>query len=118
MGERTLTAELDGGGKIALVVETVGSTLVADKDIHARFSNVTSSIQRVSQDVLDAVRQAGPSKATVELGFGLAVESGQVVALFGKSKGAAAIKVILEWSLQQDHGSEDRPPQAGDDGQI
>jgi hypothetical protein len=118
MGERTLTAELDGGGTIVLVAESVGSTLVADKEIVAKFSNVTSSIERVSYDVLDAVRRAKPSKATVELGFGLAVESGQVVALFGKGKGEATIKVTLEWSPGQDHGSEDHPPQARDDGQI
>lgn len=97
-GERTLAVELDDGGTMVIVAETVGTTLVADTGIVAKLSNVTSSIERVSHDILDAVRRAGPSKATVELGFGLAVEAGQVVALFGKGKGEATIKVTLEWS--------------------
>src|ERR1039458_5370203 len=76
-GERTLAVELDDGGTMVIVAETVGTTLVADTGIGAKLSNVTSSIERVSHDILDAVRRAGPSKATVELGFGLAVEAGQ-----------------------------------------
>lgn len=105
MGEHKVTADLDGGGRMVIVAESAGCTLVADEDIVAKFSNVTSSIERVSCDVLDAVRQAKPSKATVELGFGFAVESGQVVALFGKREGAASIKVILELSLGENHES-------------
>ncbi len=97
-GERTLVAKLDGGGTLVVVAEPVGDTLVAGTGIAAKLSTITESIERVSRDVLDAVRRAGPSKATVELGFGLAVESGQVVALFGKGRGEASIRVILEWS--------------------
>lgn len=108
-GERTVTVELDDGGKMVIVAEQVGETLVADTAIVAKLSTITSSIERVSRDVLDAVRRAGPSKATVELGFGLAVEAGQVVALFGKGKGEASIRVILEWSR-------DRAELAGGDG--
>lgn len=108
-GERTVTVELDDGGKMVIVAEQVGDTLVADTAIVAKLSTITSSIERVSRDVLDAVRRAGPSKATVELGFGLAVEAGQVVALFGKGKGEASIRVILEWSR-------DRAELAGEDG--
>ena len=97
-GERLLVVKLDGGGTMVIAAEQVGSTLVADTSDVAKLSNITSSIERVSHDVLDAVRRAGPSKATVELGFGLAVEAGQVVALFGKCKGEATIKVTLEWT--------------------
>ncbi len=96
-GERLLAVKLDDGGTIVIAAEQVGSALVADTGIVAKLSNITSSIERVSHDVLDAVRRAGPSKATVELGFGLAIEAGQLVALFGKGKGEATIKVTLEW---------------------
>lgn len=97
-GERLLVVKLDGGGTMVIAAEQVGSTLVADTGVVAKLSNITSSIERVSHDVLDAVRRAGPSKATVELGFGLAVEAGQLVALFGKGRGEATIKVTLEWT--------------------
>ncbi len=97
-GERLLAVKLDDGGTIVIAAEQVGSTLVGDTGIVAKLGNITSSIERVSHDVLDAVRRAGPSKATVELGFGLAIEAGQLVALFGKGKGEATIKVTLEWA--------------------
>lgn len=97
-GERTLTVQLDDGGTMVIVAEQVGAALVADTGIVAKLSTITSSVERVCRDVLDAVRRAGPTKATVELGFGLAVEAGQVVALFGKGRGEASIKVTLEWS--------------------
>ena len=96
--ERLLAVKLDDGGTIVIAAEQVGSMLVADTGVVAKLSNITSSIERVSHDVLDAVRRAGPDKATVELGFGLAVEAGQVVALFGKGRGEATIKVSLEWT--------------------
>lgn len=104
-GERLLVVKLDDGGTMVIAAEQVGSTLVADAGIIAKLSNITSSIEHVSRDVLDAVRRAGPDKATVELGFGLAIESGQVVALFGKGKGEASIKVTLEWTRgSAEHG--------------
>lgn len=112
-GERTciLTVQLDDGGTMVIVAQPVGEALVGDTGIVAKLSTITSSIERVSHDMLDAVRRAGPTKATVELGFGLAVEAGQIVALFGKGRGEASIKVILEWSRDDARpAGEDRPP--------
>jgi hypothetical protein len=111
--ERLLVVKLDDGGTMVIAAEQVGSALVADTGIVAKLSTITSSIEHVSRDVLGAIRRAGPSKATVELGFGLAVESGQVVALFGKGKGEASIKVTLEWAREADEPARkkrDRPP--------
>ena len=103
--ERLLAVKLDDGATMVIAVEQVGSTLVADTSIITKLSNITSSIEHVSRSVLDAVRRAGPGKATVELGFGLAIESGQVVALFGKGRGEASIKVTLEWARDSaEHG--------------
>jgi hypothetical protein len=95
---RTLKVKFDDVGTMFVVVQPVGETPVSDAGIVAKLSTITSSIERVSHDMLDAVRKAGPTKATVELGFGLAVEAGQIVALFGKGRGEASIKVTLEWS--------------------
>jgi hypothetical protein len=118
-GERTLTMELDDGGTLVIVAEQVGQTLVADAGIVAKLSTITSAIERVCHDMLDAVSRAGPSKATVELGFGLAVEAGQVVALFGKGKGEATIKITLEWSRDAaDRGGRGSPdPEPAADGE-
>jgi hypothetical protein len=111
--ERLVVVKLDDGGTMVIAAEQVGSALVADTGIVAKLSTITSSIEHVSRDVLDAIRRAGPSKATVELGFGLAVEAGQIVALFGKGRGEASIKVILEWARDSDEPARkkrDRPP--------
>lgn len=117
-GERAITVKLDDGGTMVVFAEPVGDTLVATGGVVARLGAITSSIERVSREVLEAVRRAGPSKATVELGFGLAVEAGQVVALFGKGRSEASIRVILEWSRDRmDPVGEDRRP-AGPVGEV
>jgi hypothetical protein len=97
-GERTITVSLDEGTTMVVLAEQVGPALVADEDVVAKLAKVTNSIERVSREVLDAVKRVAPTKATVELGFSLAVEAGQLVALFGKGRGEATINVTLEWS--------------------
>lgn len=96
--ERTVTVDLGDDMKMAVVAEQKGPELVADDEIVAKLAGVTDPIARVSGEVLEAVRKAMPSKATVELGFGLAIEQGQLLAMFGKGRGEATIKVTLEWS--------------------
>jgi hypothetical protein len=100
--ERNVTVELDGGAKLIVQAEQVGPVLVDAKDIVAKLEPVVSSIEHVCKAVLDAVKKAAPSSATVELGFGLAIEQGQLITLFGKAKGDATIKVTLEWSKADD----------------
>jgi hypothetical protein len=97
-GERAITVNLDADTTMVVVAEQVGPALVADEDVVAKLGKVTDSIERVSREVLDALKRVAPTKATVELGFSLAVEAGQLVALFGKGKGEASINVTLEWS--------------------
>jgi Trypsin-co-occurring domain 1 len=97
-GERAITVNLDADTTMVVVAEQVGPALVADEDVVAKLGKVTDSIERVSREVLDALKRAAPTKATVELGFSLAIEAGQLVALFGKGKGEASINVTLEWS--------------------
>jgi hypothetical protein len=98
MDERIITVDLDDGLKVAVAAEALGPQLVADDKVVARLSAVTASIERVSREALDAVKRARPTKGQVELGFSLAIEQGQLIALIGKGKGEATIKVTLEWS--------------------
>jgi NTP-dependent ternary system trypsin peptidase co-occuring protein len=96
--ERTVSVALDDETQLVVVAEQIGPALVADSDVVAKLGKVTDSIERVSREVLEALKRAAPTKATVELGFSLAIEAGQLVALFGKGKGEASISVTLEWS--------------------
>ena len=97
-GERAITVALDDNTQLVVVAEQIGPALVADDEVVAKLGKVTGSIERVSREVLDALKRAAPTTATVELGFSLAIEAGQLVALFGKGKGEASITVTLEWS--------------------
>ena len=100
--EQLVPIELDDDVRVVVLADRVGPVLVADEDVVARLSKVTDSIERVSREVLAAARRAAPTKATVELGFSLAIEQGQLIALFGKGKGEASITVTLEWSATED----------------
>jgi hypothetical protein len=102
MAERSVTVDLDDGGKFVIIAEQIGPALVADKDIEAKFSTIASTIERVSSQLLDSVKRAAPSRAVVELGFGLAVQQGELVTLFAKAKADATIKVTLEWAGRSD----------------
>ena len=101
-GTRIVTVDLGDGDKLAVCAEEIGGSLVADEDIVAKLQSVTGSIERVGRDLLAALKRAEPSKASVELHFGLAIESGQLIALVGKGKGEASITALLEWSRPQE----------------
>jgi len=97
-GELFITLNLDDDTQMVVVAEQIGPALVGEEDVVAKLEKVTDSIERVSRGVLDAVKRVAPTKATVELGFSLAIEAGQLVALFGKGRGEASINVTVEWS--------------------
>ena len=101
MAERIIPIDLGDELRMAVVAEQQGPQLVADKDITARLSSVTRSIEVMGKETLEAVKNAAPDKATVELGFGLALEQGTLVALLGKGKAEASITVTLEWSRDE-----------------
>lgn len=105
-GDRVLAVDLgvdEHGNEMRLVVvaEQLGQTLVADGDVVARLGALTAPIERVSREVLDALKRAAPTKATVELSFGIAVESSGLVAMIGKGKGEGSITVTLEWDSRE-----------------
>jgi hypothetical protein len=104
-GESLVLAELADGTKLAIRAEHIGPALASDDEIIAKFETVTKSIEGVGRDVLAAARRVSPQKATVELAFGLAVETGHLIALFGRGKGEGSIRVTLEWA--NDGGSPD-----------
>ncbi len=105
MEGQVVTVDLGDGMKLAVLAEETGPELVGDRDLVATLEAVTGPIERVGRAALEATRRAGPSRASVELSFGLTIEQGQLLALLGKGKGEASITVVLEWA-----------PGAGDNG--
>jgi hypothetical protein len=96
--ERRVVLDLGDGVQMVVLAEPTGPQLVADDEVVAKLESVTGPIERVGKSVLQAAKNAMPTKASVELGFSLAIEQGHLVALFGKGRGEATIKVTLEWS--------------------
>jgi hypothetical protein len=109
MDGRVVTLDLGDGMTLAAFAEASGPELVADRDIVATLEAVTGPIERVGRAALEAVRRTGPTKASVELSFGLTIEQGQLLALLGKGKGEAAITVVLEWEADAGGQGADQP---------
>jgi hypothetical protein len=100
MAERSVIVNLDDGDKLVIIAEQIGPALVDSKDIEAKFGTIVSTIERVSGQVLDSIKRVAPTRAVVELGFGLAVSQGELVTLFAKAKADATIKITLEWTAR------------------
>jgi hypothetical protein len=66
------------------------------------FKNVMASVEALGGEIGRVLRRLEPQKATVELGFEVGAESGQLTALLVKGSGKANIKVTLEWSKTPD----------------
>ena len=67
------------------------------------FEKVIESIESLGSDLVSVLKRLGPQKATIEMGFEIGAESGQLTALLVKGTGKANLKVSLEWS-QEDKG--------------
>jgi Trypsin-co-occurring domain 1 len=98
---QTVTAKLPSG--VAVRVEAVadrdsgdGMTSAGLKDLD--LSTALDSVGEIGSLIVSKLRQARPSKTTVELKLGFAVESGKLTALWVGGKGEASLTVTLEWA--------------------
>jgi Trypsin-co-occurring domain 1 len=56
------------------------------------------TVGEISSTVVDKLKAARPTKATVEMKFGFEIEAGKLTALWVGAKGDASLTVTLEWS--------------------
>ncbi len=95
-----VTAKLPSG--VPVTVEVGGSasgdsmTSVGLHDLE--LSKALDSVGEIAAVVVEKLKAAKPTKATVELKFGFAVEAGKLTALWVGGKGEASLTVTLEWS--------------------
>src|SRR5262249_11005772 len=73
-----------------------GMTSVGLRDLD--LSHALDTVGEIGSLGVDKLKAARPSKATVELRFGVEVEAGEMTALRGGGKGEASLTVTLEWS--------------------
>jgi NTP-dependent ternary system trypsin peptidase co-occuring protein len=95
----TVTARLPSG--VPVRVELAGpSTGDGVTSVGLGDLNLDAALDTVGEIgalVVDKLRAAKPSKATVELRFGFAVEAGKLTALWVGGRGEASLTVTLEW---------------------
>jgi hypothetical protein len=96
---RAVTARLPSG--VAVKVEAAtdsadGMTSVGLRDYD--LSAALDSVGEIGSLVVEKLKAARPSKTTVELKLGFAVEAGKLTALWVGGKGEASLTVTLEWS--------------------
>jgi hypothetical protein len=95
-----VTATLPSGTPVR--VEVIGSesgdgmTSVGLRDLD--LSKALDTVTEIGSVVVDKLKAAKPTKATVELKLGFAVEAGKLTALWVGGKGEASLKVTMEWS--------------------
>ena len=104
---RTVTAWLPSG--VAVKVEAVTDEASADgmTSVGLRRFDMADALESVGEIgalVVSKLGKARPSKTTVELKLGFAVESGKLTALWVGGKGEAALTVTLEWSGSAEGG--------------
>lgn len=76
-------------------------------------SKALDAVGQVGSMAIEKVKAAAPTKATVELKFGFAVEAGKLTALWVGGKGEASLRVTLEWS--RDSSRDDSGDDEADD---
>lgn len=101
---RAVTATLPSG--VPIKVEVTGPdsgdemTSVGLRDLE--LGTALDAVGEIGSVVVEKLKAAKPSRATVELKLGFAVEAGKLTALWVGGKGEAALTVTLEWS-EHDH---------------
>jgi hypothetical protein len=103
---QAVTARLPSG--VAVKVEAAtdsadGMTSVGLRDYD--LSTALDSVGEIGSLVVEKLKAARPSKTTVELKLGFAVEAGKLTALWVGGKGEASLTVTLEWSGDAGAGS-------------
>lgn len=104
-----VTATLPGGTPIKVEVtgasadDGMASVGLRDLDLNSALD----AISEIGSVIVAKLKAARPTKATVELHLGFAVESGKLIALWVGGKGEASLTVTMEWSEK---------PSAGQDG--
>lgn len=99
-----VTAKLPGGALVRVELAGPGAgdgmTSVGLRDLDV--SAALDTVGEIGSLVVEKLKAAKPTKATVELHFGFEVEAGKLIALWVGGRGEASLTVTLEWSGQAD----------------
>jgi Trypsin-co-occurring domain 1 len=95
-----VTAWLPSGAPVRVEVAGSGSgdgiTSVGLRDLD--LNKALDTVAEIGSVVIEKLKAAKPTRATVELKLGFAVEAGKLTALWIGGRGDASLTVTLEWS--------------------
>jgi hypothetical protein len=97
---RIVTAKLPSGMPIKVEVAESGDsdamTSVGLRDLE--LDKALDAVAEIGSVVVEKLKAAKPTRATVELRLGFSVEAGKLTALWVGGRGEASLMVTLEWS--------------------
>jgi hypothetical protein len=102
----TVPVEVDGH-RMLVSVGSGGlgaSDLAEEQEIGwrpVRLDSVLDSLTAVARAMGTRLQQTGASKATVEFGCDVSLDTGQLLAVVGKASSKSAWKVTLEWTAPE-----------------
>jgi hypothetical protein len=106
MPERTkiVPVKLPDGVVVNIEAVTFGSREqdVANLTEVLPFEQVSATIESIAKAVMAPIKKVQPSKASVELGVTVGLESGQLTALIMKGTGEANLKITFEWEKDKE----------------
>lgn len=100
MEDRTMVeiipAQLPNGAKVLVQATVAGGREAVVAGIPS-FTDVTEALEGIAQSITEVWEKVKPSKASVEFGIQMGIESGKITAMFVKGTGSADLKVTMEW---------------------
>jgi hypothetical protein len=97
---RAMTVRLPSGAPIRVeVAESESSDTLTSVGLrNLELDTALDTIAEISSNVIEKLKAAKPSRASVELKFGFSVEAGKLTALWINGGSDASLTVTLEWS--------------------
>jgi hypothetical protein len=96
-GTKLVDTTLPGGGTVTVRAVDLGGPQDVGISDKVPFDDVTDAIRKVGTSIVEALKDVGPKKATVEFGLEVAVKGGKLVSLLTDAEGKATFSVTLEW---------------------
>jgi hypothetical protein len=85
------------GNGTSVLIETEAREEEGVANVLPSFSDLVPTIVAVASQLRAALENAAPTKASVEFGLELAVDSGKLTALIVKGTAKANLKITLSW---------------------
>jgi Trypsin-co-occurring domain 1 len=100
MDERQVVAIDFGDERHVLVEARVDADPEQDVGVGdlLKFDRVADTLEQITSSLQGAIARAKPSKATIEFGVDVGIESGQLTSMLVKGTGSATLKITVEWA--------------------